>query len=260
MRNIRLILEYDGTNYVGWQIQKRHRGKTIQGTVTKALQRILQEKINLIGSGRTDSGVHAKNQVANFRTTSRIPLGNLKKALNSILPKDIAVKQIKQVALDFHSRFSATSKAYRYVILNRSCHDPFLRSFAYFYPFKLNIKLMRKEAKALLGRHNFAAFRASVALASGGQTTAFRSAGKKKNPVKTIKKIRITKIKDLIYIDVTADGFLYNMVRNIVGTLIDIGRGRLAKGGLKKILNSQDRRLAGFTAPAKGLFLTAVRY
>lgn len=247
MRNISLTIEYDGTNYCGWQPQKQNNLKpSIHEIIESALRQILKEKIKLIGSGRTDSGVHARHQVANFKTGSNILAANLRKGLNSILPKDILIKKVSGAPLDFHSRFSAKSKTYRYVILNRAYHDPFLRNYAYFYPLALDIKAMRREARALLGRHNFAAFRAS--------------AGKGRNPLKTLKKIRITKAKELIYIDVAADGFLYNMARNIAGTLIDIGRGKLGKGSLKKILISRDRRKAGFTAPARGLFLMDVAY
>ena len=247
MRNIKIEIEYDGTNYCGWQIQKRHQvTKSIQETIEKTLRKILQEKIRLIASGRTDAGVHAKGQVANFKTNSQIPLKKLQIALNSLLPQDITVKKIEEVNVGFHSRFNAKSKLYRYTILNNAHRNAFLRNTAYFYPYSLNLKLMRAESKVLLGQHNFKAFQASDK--------------KGRDAIRTIKSIKVTKEKGLIYIDIEADGFLYNMARNIVGTLIEIGRGKLRKGDLEKILQSKDRRLAGPTAWARGLCLLSVKY
>ncbi|MFA4989471.1 MAG: tRNA pseudouridine(38-40) synthase TruA [Candidatus Omnitrophota bacterium] len=246
MRNIRLEIEYDGSNYAGWQVQPKGRAKTIQAVIEKTLRKILQEKIKLIASGRTDAGVHARAQVANFFTRSGMKLSRLKIALNGVLPEDIKVIRLGEEGPRFHSRFKAKAKVYRYTILNRDYSSPLLRNTVYFYPHPLDIKLMRKEALALLGRHNFSAFCAAK--------------GKEKNPVKTIKKLSIIKKKDFIYIDIEADGFLYNMVRNIAGTLVEIGRGSLASGSLRKILLSHRRSLAGPTIPAKGLCLLKVKY
>jgi len=247
MRNLRLEIEYDGTNYCGWQIQRNSNNKpSIQETLEKTLHKILQEKIRLIGSGRTDAGVHALAQVANFKTNSKVTLEKLQKALNGNLPDDITISKIKEVSLKFNSRFNAKSKLYRYTILNRNYPSAGLRNTTYFYPRPLNIKLMQKEAKVLLGRHNFAAFVGSNKIEI--------------NAVRTIKRIKITKGKDLICIDIEADGFLYNMARNIVGTLIEIGRGRFLEGSLKRILDLKTRKLAGPTAPAGGLCLLGVRY
>ena len=271
-RNIKLEIEYDGTNYAGWQIQNSRQSpvasrqsRTIQETIEGALQRILQEKVKLIGSGRTDAGVHALGQVANFKTNSSLPLANIQKALNSLLPEDISIKKINPVEEDFHSRYQAKSKIYRYIILNSDFPSVFLNKYAWHIPYKLNLKLMQSEARYLLGRHDFKSFCAS---ASNVKTT-----------VRTIKKISINTIRYTLYairspliaIDIEADGFLYNMVRNITGTLVDIGRGRFSrssgippragkKGSIKKILLAKDRRLAGSTAPAKGLFLSQVNY
>jgi tRNA pseudouridine38-40 synthase len=247
MRNLKITLEYDGTNYCGWQIQRRNRRKvSIQGTVEKTLRKILQEKIHLIASGRTDAGVHARAQVANFKTSSVIPLDKLQYALNGLLPNDISITGIREARSDFHSRFDAKSKAYRYTILNRRQPSAFLRTAAYFYPYPLDIKLMRDEAGVLLGRHDFRSFKASDEI--------------ERNSIRTIKKIRIAKDKDLISIDIEADGFLYNMARAIAGTLLEIGRGRFHKGSLKKILKSCNRGLAGPTLPAYGLCLLKVKY
>lgn len=259
MRNIKLTLEYDGTKFLGWQIQGRNQRQTIQDTIEKTLQKILQEKVKLIASGRTDSGVHALAQVANFKTHAQLSLQRLQKALNALLPPEITIIKAEELDLDFHSRFDVQSKVYRYFILNRPHRSSFLRNRVYFYPYPLDVRLMQDEVKVLLGRHDFKAF-----CASGSST---------KDTLREIKKITIKKlpylpwgVKDnpkklpLIVIDIEADGFLYNMVRNIIGTLIEIGRKKLPKGSLKRILKSKDRRFAGPTAPAQGLYLLEVRY
>jgi tRNA pseudouridine38-40 synthase len=245
LRNIKIEIEYDGTNYCGWQVQNGS-WPSIQETIEKALQKILHEKIKLIGSGRTDAGVHAKAQIANFPLKSQIPLTRLQEGLNALLPEDIAITRISVAKPDFHSRFSVKSKIYRYTILNRLHRSAILRDYAYFCRYPLDLKLMRREALALVGRHNFGAFCASP--------------GRGKNPRKIIKSITITKHNSLINIEIEADGYLYNMVRNIVGTLIDVGRGRLAAGSVKKILLSRNRTSAGPTVPAKGLCLLKVKY
>lgn len=264
-RNIRLQIEYDGSCYLGWQIQNSHlspvtcRRSSIQGTIEKALRKILQEKIWLIGSGRTDAGVHALAQIANFKTNSVIPVNKLQHALNGILPEDIVISSVKEVSLDFHSRFQARSKIYCYSILNRRYPSALLRGKFYFYSSALDLKLMQKEAKTLLGKHDFKAFTAS--------------ANSTRDTIRRIKRISIKKSSchlplvlcvpnssDFIHIIIEADGFLYNMVRNIVGTLIEIGRGKMPSGSIKKILNSRNRKLAGPTAPACGLCLVKVKY
>jgi tRNA pseudouridine38-40 synthase len=247
MRNIKLEIEYDGTGYCGWQAQTRNKHKkSIQQTLEKTLRKILQEKIRLIASGRTDAGVHALAQVANFKTKSNIALDKLQRAVNGLLADDITINKIEEVGPDFHSRFAAKSKIYRYTILNRAYPSALLRNTAYHYPYPLDIKLMQKEAGVLLGRHNFTSFQASAKI--------------ERSAVRTIKSVKIIKDKDKIYVDIEADGFLYNMVRNIAGTLLEIGRGKLARGSLEKILLARDRRLAGPTAPARGLCLIKVQY
>ena len=262
MRNLKITIEYDGTNYAGWQVQKNHRGQkytTIQETIEQALSQILQEKIRLIASGRTDAGVHALAQVANFKANSKIPLGKLQKALNTLLPNDIVISKAEETSFNFHSRFCAKSKIYRYVILNRNYPSALLRTSTYFYPYPLNINLMRKASRCLLGRHDFKSF-----CASGSNA---------KSTVRAIKRIVIKRLpyyllpitydlKDspLIVIDIESDGFLYKMVRNIVGTLIEIGRGEFSRGSLKKILAAKDRKMAGPAAPARGLLLVKVKY
>ncbi|MDI6758920.1 MAG: tRNA pseudouridine(38-40) synthase TruA [Candidatus Omnitrophota bacterium] len=260
MRNIRLEIEYDGTNYCGWQIQNRHTSGakyrwSIQEVIEKTLQKILQEKIKIIASGRTDAGVHARAQTANFKTNNNISPEKLQKALNGLLPEDISVNKVFDAPLNFHSRFSAKTKVYRYTILNRSFSQPLLRNTVYHYPYPLNIRLMQDEANALLGRHDFKAFCASNSNI--------------KDTFRTIKKISIRKTSSctlcpistaFLVIEIEADGFLYNMVRNITGTLLEIGRGKFPVGSIKKILHSANRIFAGPTAPAKGLCLLKVKY
>lgn len=243
MRNIKLTIEYDGANYAGWQCQ---RVKTIQATIEKAIKKIIHERVKLIGSGRTDAGVAALAQVANFKTNSDLPAWKIVRALNAVLPDDIAVIKAEEAGLDFHSCFSAKSKVYRYTILNRPYKSALLRDRAYHIRYPLNLRLMQKEARALLGRHNFKSFQASDK--------------KERTSVRTIKRLKLRRDGNLIHIDIEADGFLYNMVRNIAGTLIEIGRGKLPPGSLHRIISAKNRRLAGPTAPPKGLCLLEVKY
>lgn len=251
MHNFKLQIEYDGRRYYGWQAQNARQRTdlgcpTIQETIEKTLRKILQEDIKLTVAGRTDSGVHALSQVANFKSSSKMPLARLRWAINCLLPEDIKVTRMQKAGWDFNSRFCAKSKVYRYTILNRKYSSPLSAGRVYFFPYPLDVRLMRREAKFLLGRHNFQAFQAAEA--------------RQRNPARTIKRVRIIKDKDFLYIDIEADSFLYNMVRNIAGTLLEIGRGRFPKGSMRRILKSGDRSLAGPTLPAKGLCLVKVKY
>ena len=193
MRNSKLEIEYDGTHYYGWQVQNGKKAKaiyrnsqTVQHTLEEVLKKVLQENIKLTVAGRTDSGVHALSQVANFKSSSRMPLEKLHWALNSLLPEDIKVTRIKLVGLNFNSRFSAKSKLYRYTILNRKYSSALLANRVYFFHHHLDVALIRREAKFLLGRHNFTSF----------QATEIRQ----RNPLRTIKFIKISKDKDLLHI------------------------------------------------------------
>ena len=251
--NLKLKIEYDGTHYYGWQVQnnikasvKYHPDKTIQHVLEQVLRKVLQEDIRLIVAGRTDSGVHALSQVANFKSSTHMPLTRLRWALNCLLPEDIKVTRISKVGLDFNSRFCAKSKVYRYSILNRKYSSPLLAGRVYFFHHPLDVELMRKETKVLLGRHNFKSFQAAEL--------------RQRNPVCAIKRVKIAKNKNLLHIDIEADRFLYNMVRNICGTLLEIGRGRFPKGSMARILESRNRKLAGPALPAKGLCLMKVNY
>ena len=247
MRNIRLTLQYDGTNYLGWQRQSSSPA-TIQAVMEKTLSGILQEKVHLTAAGRTDTGVHARQQVANFKTTNPITLYKLKHALNALLPEDIKVAAAANVAPDFHSRFSAREKTYQYTILNRPHSDVFARNQVYHYAIaKLNISSMRAAARLLVGKHDFSSFKAS-------------GTSRSKSNVRIIKRISIVKKGSTIVIQVTGNGFMYKMVRGIVGTLIQIGRGKLSTDSTSGILSARNRIYAGPTAPASGLCLLQVRY
>jgi tRNA pseudouridine38-40 synthase len=243
-RNIRLTIKYDGTHYSGWQFQKN--ANTIQAVMKEALEKITGEKVNLIASGRTDSGVHAKAQVANFKTGSKLPLKKIWMALNSNLPRDIVVFKMEDVDPKFNAQHAAISKTYRYTIANTNFVDPFIRRYAAKCFYKLDISLMRKAAKCLIGKHDFKSFQAKD--------------NHERNSVRVIKNIRIEKDGDLVYIDIEADGFLYNMVRNIAGTLIEVGRCKYTVDSVKKMLNERDRSTSGPKAPAEGLCLIKVKY
>ncbi len=243
-RNIRLVIKYDGTRYSGWQFQKN--AETVQEAIESVLERIIGRKVKLTGAGRTDSGVHAVGQVANFKTHSKLALNKIKDALNSSLAEDILIVSAEFVPLKFDSQRSARSKRYRYTVTTARFADPFIRHFAARFSYPLKIRSMRRAAKALTGRHDFKAFQAA--------------GSSELNTVRTIKKIKIEKRGDLVYIDVWADGFLYNMVRTIGGTLLEIGRGKMPEKSIKEILLKRDRRSAGPTAPAKGLCLMNVEY
>ena len=244
-RNIKLNLKYDGTNYSGWQSQDN--ANSIQAVIESALKVITGRKTKLVSAGRTDAGVHAKGQIANFRTMSGIPLKNIQKALNTALPKDIVISDIKEADPDFHARNDARSKRYRYTLVRSDFVDPLIRHFAVRCKYKLNLAAMRREARNLIGRRDFKSFQAA-----GSRNS--------KDTTRTVKDIRISNNKDIIYIDIEASGFLYNMARNIVGTLIEVGRGKMAEGAAKTILRKRDRRSCGPTAPGKGLCLVKVKY
>ena len=243
MRNLKLTIQYDGTKYCGWQKQPNSPG--IQGTIEYAIYEITKEKVNITGSGRTDAGVHALGQVANFKTNSIIPVNRIPDAINAKLPKDISIVDCQEVEENFHSRFSAKGKIYRYLIYNRPYRSPLYKDTSYHVKYELDIEKMREEAKSLIGTHDFKGF-----MSSGSAV---------KDTVRTIYDITIKKSEDLIVLEVEGNGFLYNMVRIIVGTLVDIGRGRI-NTSMEGIIDSKDRGMCGHTAPAHGLFLKKVNY
>jgi len=243
-RNIKLIIEYDGTNYQGWQRQKNV--PTIQKAIEDAISYMTHEKIKVIAAGRTDSGVHALNQVANFRTHSKIPVGGFVKGLNSLLPPDIVIKDASDVPMGFHARYSCKAKTYDYYIVNGTTPSAIHRNYSWFVPQILRLAPMRRCLKFIIGKHDFSSFQAA------GSSI--------KDSIREIYDAKLKKQNDLICLSIEADGFLRHMVRNIVGTLVDVGTGKKSPSDFAAILASKNRALAGVTAPPQGLFLREVRY
>jgi len=243
LRNVKLTIEYDGTRYHGWQRQAN--AATIQQELEEGIARVVGHAVTLYGSGRTDAGVHALGQVAHFRTSSRIPAGQLPHAINAAIPADIAVVRAEDVSADFHARYSAKRKTYRYSIVNRPVRPAVGAAFVYWLRLPLDLAAMRLAAERFLGEHDFAAFESH----SAGEGT-----------VRTV--LRSEWLRDGERLDywVTANGFLYNMVRAMVGTLIEIGASRRPPEDVARLLATRDRKLAGRTAPAKGLCLMSVDY
>ncbi|MBU4541672.1 tRNA pseudouridine(38-40) synthase TruA [uncultured Acetobacterium sp.] len=244
MKNIQLIISYRGTNYCGWQVQPN--GLSIQEVITKAISELTGEAVNLTGSGRTDAGVHALGQHANFFTAATIPPEQWYRALNTRLPADIRVISSRAGKLDFHSRYHAKGKSYLYKMLTSSVASPFLADLAFYVPRTLDWAVMEEAATSFLGEHDFTAF-----MASGSSI---------KTTVRTITEISFTNKDNLWEITFTGNGFLYNMVRIIVGTLYEVGYGRIKSQDIKAIIKGKDRSMAGITAPAHGLYLKEVFY
>ncbi|NLM59369.1 MAG: tRNA pseudouridine(38-40) synthase TruA [Clostridium sp.] len=244
MKNIKLIIEYDGTNYHGWQTQENAR--TVQDVIEKALEDLTGEKIALIGSSRTDFGVHALGQVANFITNSTIPGDRFCYALNRILPEDIVIRESCEVSLDFHARFQAKGKKYRYIIYNSRFPSAMLRKRAYHVSYNLDAEGMKKAASYFTGTHDFFTF---MATGSSVKTT-----------VRTITGVSLEKKDNILEFEICGNGFLYNMVRIIAGTLVEVGMGRIKADDIPDIIKSKDRKKAGRTAPAHGLYLVEVYY
>lgn len=245
MRNLKLVLQYDGSRYSGWQSQK-HEENTIQGRLTAVLERLTGESIDLTGSGRTDAGVHALGQVANFKTESDVSCERLAADLNRYLPEDLAILSVEEVPLRFHSRLNAVRKTYRYRIWNSSIHNVFERKYLYTVEEPLDEEAMRQAAALLCGTHDFRAF------------SSYRRT--RKSTVRTLECITIERNGSELSLSFTGDGFLYHMVRILTGTLIEVGLHRRAAGEMEKIFSSLDREQAGFTAPAQGLCLVSVEY
>lgn len=245
MRNIKLILSYDGSDFFGWQTQPDRR--TVQETLEKAISDLTkEERVVVHASGRTDSGVHAVAQVVNFHTACGYSTANLLNALNARMPQDIVISEAVEVAADFHANYSAIKKMYRYVIHNGKTPNPFLRKYCYFFRKPLDLQQMQRGAEVLIGKHDFACFETEWP--------------NRASSIRTINLLRINRVGDWIWIDVEADGFLYNMVRAITGTLIQVGRGYWEPTEVERILASKDRTQAGPNAPASGLFLMKVMY
>ena len=243
-RNIRLRIAFDGTAYHGWQIQ--NDSLTIQGQVSAALSKITGEPVTLTGSGRTDSGTHARGLVANFFTGSQISPAQLVRALNSILPRDIRILGARQVAADFHARGSAISKDYRYQMYLGAILPPHLLREYFHFPFPIDIPLMKTAAGLFVGKHDFASFAKT-------NSTAI-------NTVRHIFRCELKKRGRYLHLTVKGNGFLHHMVRNMAGTLLEVGRGSISLADFQELFEKRDRRMAGFTAPAHGLILLKVQY
>jgi len=244
MRNFKLTLEYDGTNYHGWQ--KQPGLLTIQGVLEECLSRLAAEPVNVTGAGRTDAGVHALNQVASFK--SQIPLSEaiLQKALNRGLPEDIVVKKVEEGPLTFDARRHAKAKTYCYTLLVRPYRSPLERLYSLFIPYPLDVAAMAEAAFFLIGEHDFSSFRAT-----GGGTA---------NPIRQVMDAHFEADGDRLHFLITADGFLKHMLRIIVGTLLEVGRGKLSPQDFKAVLEARDRKRAAKTIAAKGLCLIEVKY
>lgn len=243
-KNIKIIVAYNGKNFNGWQKQKDSLG--IQGELEFACKSVFSLKeIEVIGSGRTDAGVHALGQVANFKVDTTIPTEKFPEILNNRLPKDISVLCAEEVAGDFHSRHTAKRKAYRYQIYRSKIRSPFLKDISYQVKYDLDVEKMKREVKFLIGKHDFCGF-----MSSGSSI---------KNTVREIFDASVFEQDELLIIEVCGSGFLYNMVRIIAGTMVDIGRGKIEES-MKQIIESKDRGRAGHTAPPQGLFLKYVEY
>ena len=245
MRNIKLTLSYDGTDFSGWQTQPGFR--TVQETLENAIAKLTGEaRIRVNASGRTDAGVHAVSQVVNFYSTTALPCETLVRAINAHLPNDVVIREAVDVPESFDANHDAARKLYRYVIHDGDVPNPFMRRYACQSRHKLDAAAMRRAAEPLKGRHDFSSFETD--------------GSPRMSSVRTVLHLAVNRVGDWIWIDVEADGFLYNMVRAIVGTLMYVGRGYWPESQVAAILQSGDRTLAGPTAPAQGLFLMRVVY
>jgi len=245
MTNFKLTVEYDGTAYSGWQRQAEE--PTVQAEIERALTSMTRSTITVIGAGRTDAGVHALGQVANFHCDTRMAPEAIQKGLNSLLPADIAIRDCRRVPEDFHARFDAKSKIYQYHVLNRDARAAVGRSYAWFIHRPLDLDAMRRATEVMVGRRDFKAFE------STGSPRA--------HTVRNVMGAGWVEREDRrLTFQIEADGFLRCMVRNIVGTLVAVGLGKLAPGAVRDIIDSRDRKRAGAAAPGRGLFLMEVKY
>jgi tRNA pseudouridine38-40 synthase len=244
IRNICLTVAYDGTNYHGWQRQPN--AVTVEETLKAAIDRILDHEVKIIGGARTDAGVHAMGQVINFGTPKGLDHTSLCRGLNSMLPRDIRIRSSREVDREFHARYSAKSKVYVYCILSQMHNSPFLTRYVLHDPHRLDIAAMRRSAKILLGEHDFSSFKKKDELY--------------RNPVREVKRIGVATKGNMIYVVIEATGFLRYMVRNIVGSLLLVGHGKIEGRDFEAILESREREKAGPTAPAQGLFLREIKY
>ncbi len=253
-RNIRLDIAFDGTSFDGWQIQKDR--PTIQGVLRDAILKVTGERVKLHGSGRTDAGVHARRMVANFHTTSRVPAPAFARALNRLLPPEIRVLASRRAGQDFHARLSARSKTYRYRVYLGPVLPPRLAREWFHYPYPVDVPVMKRAALTLVGEHDFGSFAKKSGMLGAG--SADQSVDR--STVRRILRIDLKRRGSELTLTVEGTGFLHHMVRNIVGTLLELGRGQMSLEEFGNLLHARDRTLAGFTAPARGLTLLKVRY
>jgi tRNA pseudouridine38-40 synthase len=241
-----MTLSYDGTAYGGWQVQVN--ANTIQAEVERALQIVMGQPIRAVASGRTDAGVHAVGQIVSFAAETALADDVLRRALDANLPKDIVALEVREVPAGFHAIRDTVRKRYRYVIQDGPLRDVFVQRYAWYFPHRLDVRAMSQAARLLVGRHDFSSF----------ETAGSRRA----NSVRTIYDLAAHRQSgdhlERVVIEVEADGFLYNMVRNIVGTLVEVGRGKQPVGWVSDVLRARDRKVAGMTAPPQGLFLLRV--
>jgi tRNA pseudouridine38-40 synthase len=243
-RKIKLVIGFDGTAYHGWQLQKQHA--TVQGELCEAILKITGEQTIPSGSGRTDAGTHARGFVASFKTASRIPAANFVHALNGVLPPDIRILSAREVPADFHARRSARSKIYRYQIYRGRVIPPHLARDHFHFPYPIDIGIMGQAAELFVGEHDFASFAAKMS--------------RQENTVRHILSCGLKSTGRRLTLTVEGSGFLHHMVRNMVGTLLELGRGLMTFAEFEGLFQCRDRTLAGFTAPAHGLILLKVRY
>ena len=244
MRNLLLTISYDGSNYHGWQVQKN--AVTVQEVFQNAVKKLLKQNIDIKGCSRTDSGVHANKYCVSFKTDTDIPCENIIMALNSYLPDDIAVLNCTDMDIDFHARYSVVKKEYVYIINNSKIRNPFLRNYAFWYRYDIDTDYLNEQAQAFVGTYDYSGF---CSANSGVEDT-----------VRTVYSFEVSRKGDMVYFKVSADGFLYNMVRIMVGTLLFVNEGKIKKDELKNVILSKNRKLAGKTAPPQGLYLNDVIY
>lgn len=245
LRSYLICISYDGTDFCGYQVQDN--GRTVGGVMLKALQRVFGEVVNMSGCSRTDSGVHALNYFISFKAESNMSPETVVKAVNANLPDDVVVKHCREVPEDFHARYSVVSKEYEYRMYSSDVRSPFLRDHALFLRYPLNVELLNEAASHFVGTHDFRSF-----MASGSKIT---------DTVRTVFKSEVKALSDgSVTFNIAADGFLYNMVRIAVGTLLEVQQGRIKPDEIKSIIDARDRSKAGFTAPPHGLYLKEVNY
>ena len=274
VRHLCLTIAYDGTDYVGWQVQPN--GVSVQSRVERAIEKLTGESIRIMAAGRTDSGVHALGQTVSFQTRSRIPVENFRQGLQTHLPDDIVIRVVRETADDFHATYSATKKQYRYVIYNGRAPHPFARRYSYHYHGPLDVAAMHAAARIVVGTHDFRCFESHFPNKASSVRTVTRAQVRRQSGWNTWQASRFSGTEsaawthgntgdttaggDFIWFDIEADGFLYNMVRAIAGTLLKIGRGFWQPDDMQRIIDSQDRSQAGETAPPQGLYLVRVDY